>query len=79
MRMLLQPRGWFVHRGTRVQAEIPSSYLDGFAFRPFAPRSLPASTLLWVGPTPGQGRCSGYVFPQSVGFRHPAGSPRFLD
>jgi hypothetical protein len=34
MRMVPQPRGWFVRRGTFVQAEFPSSYLDMFASRP---------------------------------------------
>ena len=34
MRMVPQPRGRFVRRGTCVQAEFPSSYLDVFAFRP---------------------------------------------
>ena len=34
MRMIPQPCGWFVRRGTHVQAEFPSSYLDRFAFRP---------------------------------------------
>ena len=34
MRIVPQPRGWFVRRGTRVQAEFPSSYLDVFALRP---------------------------------------------
>ena len=48
---------------------------------PFAPRSLPASSLLWAGPTPARGRCQGYVFPCSVeGFPlRPAGPPRLLD
>jgi hypothetical protein len=34
---------------------------------PFAPRSLPASPLLWASPTPGRCRARGYVFPQIVG------------
>src|SRR5512135_1468437 len=34
---------------------------------PFAPRSLPASPLLWACPIPGQGRSQGYGFPQGVG------------
>ena len=48
---------------------------------PFAPRSLPASPLLWACPTPGRSRSQGYGFPQGVGglSRHPAGPPRFLD
>jgi hypothetical protein len=33
---------------------------------PFAPRSLPASLLLWACPTPKRSRCQGYVFPQCV-------------
>lgn len=41
-------------RGTFVQAEFPPS--DSACLRPgpFAPRSLPASSLLWAGPTPDQ-------------------------
>jgi len=48
---------------------------------PFAPRSLPASPLLWACPTPGRSRSQGYGFPQDVGglTRHPAGPARFLD
>ena len=34
MRMVPQPRGWFVRSGTCVQAAFPSSYLDVFASRP---------------------------------------------
>jgi hypothetical protein len=50
---------------------------------PFAPRSLPASPLLWAGPTPDRGPPCGYLFPQDVGppiapGHHPVGSPRFL-
>ena len=38
-----------------------------FCSGPFAPRSLPASSLLWAGPTPDRGRSQGYLFPQGVG------------
>ena len=42
--------------GTRVQAEFPPADSAGLRSGPFAPRSLPASPLLWAGPTPGRSR-----------------------
>jgi hypothetical protein len=43
-------------RGTLVQAEFPPSDSACLRSGPFAPRSLPASSLLWAGPTPNRGR-----------------------
>ena len=46
-----------------------------FCSGPFAPRSLPASSLLGAGPTPDRGRPCGYLFPPRRWSRR-AGPPR---
>src|SRR5438093_2670997 len=50
--------------GIFIQSALPSSYSCTFTFSPFAPRSLPASSLLWA-----------VRLPQKKPIR---GSPRFL-
>ena len=67
--------GPFFRRGTIVQAAFPLLLKTRSKSCPLAPRRLAASTLLWAGPTPGQSRMAGYVFPASLGLGLPAALP----
>lgn len=65
----------FFRSGTLVQAVFPLLMKTRSKSCPLAPRELAASLLLWAGPTPGQDRKAGYVFPASLGLGLPAALP----
>jgi hypothetical protein len=65
----------FFRRGTIVQAEFPLLLKTRSKSCPLAPRGLAVSWLLWAGPTPGQNRSAGYVFPASFGHGLPVALP----
>ena len=58
-------RGRMLRSRDRPKAELSTSYRDVFPFSPFAPRSLPASPLLWAVRLPQENKT--------------CGDPRFLD
>jgi hypothetical protein len=56
----------FVRSGTIAQAVFPLLLKTRSKSCPLVPWGLAASSLLRAGPTPGQNRMAGYVFPTSI-------------